>query len=326
MSGAPAVNSILVTGASGFVGKFLLDALAKSYPAGRIVGTGLAPLASGSPLVVLDVTSGEAVRDLIGRLRPDICIHLAAMASVDQSFGQARAVWDVNLGGTLNVAEALRDIVPDCRLIYASSGEIYGLSFQSGEPASEQTVLSPANPYAITKAAADLALGEMALRDLRVVRLRLFNHTGPGQTERYVLPRFAAQVARIAEGVQEPVIHTGALDRWRDFLDVRDVIAGYLAAIRAPDDGFCVNICSGTARRVGDALDELMQLAGVRAEVFEQVSAVRRTDVRTAVGSPALAAELLGWQPRIEWRETLSCLLAHWRSRAVRAASSGTAG
>jgi GDP-4-dehydro-6-deoxy-D-mannose reductase len=152
----------------------------------------------------------------------------------------------------------------------------------------------------------------------RVIRLRLFNHTGPGQTEQYVLPRFAAQVARIAGGLQAPIIHTGALDRWRDFLDVRDVVDAYLAAMRAPEDGFCVNICSGIARRVGDILIELMEVAQVQAQVIERASQVRRTDVRSAVGSPQRAAMLLDWRPRIAWDETLRSLLTHWRQHAVR--------
>jgi GDP-4-dehydro-6-deoxy-D-mannose reductase len=315
MSEAP-VETILVTGANGFVGGYLLEALSRHYPGRRIVGTGLGPQGEG-PIVHLDITDAEAVRRLIGRLRPDICVHLAAVASVDQSFQQARTVWDVNLCGTLNVAEAVCDIVPACRLIFASSGEVYGLSFANGEPVDEQTVLAPANPYATAKAAADLALGEMALRGLRVIRLRLFNHTGPGQTEQYVLPRFAAQVARIAEGLQEPIIHTGALDRWRDFLDVRDVVEAYLAAMRAAEDGFCVNICSGIARRVGDILIELMEVVQVRAEVIERVSGVRRIDVRSAVGSPQRAAMLLDWRPRIAWTETLRSLLAYWRQQAA---------
>lgn len=311
------VDKVLVTGAGGFVGRYLLAALSTHYPGRRIVGTGLG--AEGeSPLVPLDITDAAAVRRLIGDVQPDVCIHLAAVASVDLSFQQARAVWDVNLDGTLNVAEAILELAPACRLVFASSGEVYGLSFADGEPASEQTLLAPANPYATAKAAADLALGEMALRGLRVIRLRLFNHTGPGQTEQYVLPRFAAQVARIAEGLQEPVIHTGALDRWRDFLDVRDVVDAYIAAVQAPEEGFQVNVCSGVARRVGDILDELMTLAQVSAQVVQRVSEVRRTDMRCAVGSPQRAAVLLGWRPRIAWEETLSTLLTHWRQNVAR--------
>lgn len=314
---APCVGSILVTGASGFVGTHLLKALARDYPASTIVGTGVAPH-PGSGIVHLDIANAREVRELVGRLRPEVCIHLAALASVDQSFREPRAVWDINLGGSLNLGEALLEIVPGCRLIHASTAEVYGLSFQSGEPAREDTtVLSPANPYAASKAAADLALGEMGLRGLRLIRLRLFNHTGPGQTERYVLPRFAAQVARIAAGMQEPLIETGALDRWRDFLDVRDVVDAYLAAIRAAEDGLCVNICSGVARRVGDVLNTLLEIAGVDAEVCEQTSALRKTDVRTVLGSAERAEALLDWRPRIAWQDTVASLLSHWRAVAA---------
>jgi GDP-4-dehydro-6-deoxy-D-mannose reductase len=307
------MKTIVVTGSNGFVGGHLLKALSTRFPSATIVGTSLT---GGSGVVRLDVTDADAVRALIGRLRPDACIHLAALASVSQSFQAPREVWGVNLCGTLNVADALLDLAPECRLVQASSGEIYGLSFHDDQPVDEDTPLSPANPYAVTKAAADLALGEMALRGLRVIRLRLFNHTGPGQTERYVVPRFAAQVARIAEGVQEPVIYTGALDRWRDFLDVRDVVAAYLAAIRSPTDGLCVNICSGVARCVGDILATLIEAARIKAEVIERVSEARLTDIRTAVGSPLRAAAVLGWRPQTEWSETLRDLLDYWRSRA----------
>jgi len=316
MSRGFSVEKVLVTGAGGFVGRHLLEALSRHYPGRKIVGTGLGPQ-GGSPLVPLDVTDFAAVRRLIGDIRPDICIHLAAVASVDLAFEQVRAVWDVNLGGTLNLAEAVLEFAPACRLVFASSGEIYGLSLADGAPAGEQTVLSPANPYATAKAAADLALGEMALRGLRVIRLRLFNHTGPGQTEQYVVPHFAAQVARIAEGLQDPVIYTGPLDRWRDFLDVRDVVDAYIAAAQAPEDGYYVNICSGIARRVGDILDEMMEIAQVHAKVIERVSGGRRTDVRSTVGSPQRAALLLGWRPHIAWDKTLRSLLAHWRTCAA---------
>lgn len=307
------MKTMVVTGSNGFVGGHLLKALGARFPSATIVGTSLT---DGSGLMRLDVTDAEAVRALVGRLRPDACIHLAALASVNQSFQAPREVWDVNVCGTLNVAEALLDLTPHCRLVHASSGEIYGLSFRDDQPVDEDTLLLPANPYAVTKAAADLALGEMALRGLRVIRLRLFNHTGPGQTERYVVPRFAAQVARIAEGVQEPVIYTGSLDRWRDFLDVRDVVDAYVAAVRSPTDGLCVNVCSGVARCVGDILGTLIEMAQIKAEVIEQVSKARRTDIRTAVGSPVRAATLLGWRPQTVWSETLRDLLDYWRRHA----------
>lgn len=307
------MKRILVTGAGGFVGQHLVKALAADDPASSVVGTGSGV---GGGLAPLDVTDGQAVAALVREVRPTVCINLAAISGVPISFRSPRKVWDVNLGGTLNLAQALLEEVPDCRLIQASSGEIYGLSFRSGTAVDEETPLAPANPYAASKAAADLALGEMALRGLRLVRLRLFNHTGPGQSESYVVPRFAAQVARIAEGLQEPVIHTGSLQRWRDFLDIRDVIAAYLAAVNGPADNLCVNICSGVARRVGDVLDDLIRIAGITADIREQTSETRRTDIETALGSPAKAAAALGWRPQIPWTETLAGLLAHWRERS----------
>ena len=122
---------------------------------------------------------------------------------------------------------------PAARFVHVSSAEIYGLSFQAGVPLTEEALPRPANPYAASKAAADIAIGEMALRGLKAVRMRPFNQTGPGQSDGFVVGAFAHQVARIAAGKQEPVIRTGALDRWRDFLDVRDVCEGYALALAA---------------------------------------------------------------------------------------------
>ena len=135
---------------------------------------------------------------------------------------------------------------------------------------SEDVPLAPRNLYAASKAAADLALGAMTVDGLRVVRVRPFNHTGPGQSPDLVVAAFARQVARIAAGVQAPVIDVGSLESWRDFLDVRDVCAAYMACIDRRHEiapGTILNIGSGIARRIGDVLMELVALGGVQAEV-----------------------------------------------------------
>ena len=115
----------------------------------------------------------------------------------------------------------MADECPGCRIVFSSSSEVYGASFKAGVPLDELAALQPANPYASSKAAADLMLGQMALQGLKVARLRPFNHTGPGQTEHFAIPSFAAQIARIERGLQEPVMRVGSLDSMRDFLDVR---------------------------------------------------------------------------------------------------------
>jgi GDP-4-dehydro-6-deoxy-D-mannose reductase len=190
----------------------------------------------------------------------------------------------------------------------------------------EDAPFRPANPYAASKAAADLALGEMALRGLRVIRLRPFNQVGAGQAPAFVLAAFARQVARIAAGLQPPLLRTGALDRWRDFLDVRDVARGYaLALVRAGElapgtasalaPGTALNLASGTPRRVGDMLADLCALAGITPAIETDPDRLRPTDVVSTSGDAAAARAALGWAPAIPWEATLASILADWQDR-----------
>jgi GDP-4-dehydro-6-deoxy-D-mannose reductase len=167
--------------------------------------------------------------------------------------------------------------------------------------------------YGATKAAADLALGAMAAEGLRAIRARPFNHTGPGQTQAFVIPAFARQVARIAAGQQAPLMQVGALDPERDFLDVRDICRAYAACLGADlAPGTILNLCSGQPRRIGDILQSLLDLAGVRAEIQTEAALLRPADIPRAVGSAAAARHLLGWAPAIPWETTLQDVLADW--------------
>ncbi len=222
--------------------------------------------------------------------------------------------WRVNLLGTLALAEALRR--QDALLVYPSSAEIYGASFRPGRPLDETAAPAPQNTYAATKAAADLALGAMAADGLRVVRLRPFNHTGPGQTEAFVVPAFAAQAARIAAGLQPPVLNVGNLDARRDFHDDRDVCAAYAAALAADlAPGTILNLASGTPRRIGDVLAHLLRLAGVAPRIEPDPARMRPSDIPTAAGDAAAARAKLGWAPAIAWETTLRDVLADWSDR-----------
>jgi GDP-4-dehydro-6-deoxy-D-mannose reductase len=150
------------------------------------------------------------------------------------------------------------------------------------------------------------------------VRLRPFNHTGAGQSAPLVVAAFARQVARIAAGLQPPVMDVGNLGPWRDFLDVRDVCAAYVACLSRRDalpPGTILNLASGAPRRIGDVLNELLILAGIAAELRADPSRVRASDVPLACGDAARARTLLGWTPAVPWRQTLQSVLDDWRAR-----------
>jgi GDP-4-dehydro-6-deoxy-D-mannose reductase len=304
MAGAP--QRVLVTGAGGFVGGHLLPALASALPG---------VLVDSAPF---DVTDADAVTHIVRRVKPDACVHLAAVSAIPAARADPDTAWHVNLHGTLTLARVLAAEVPGCTLLFASTADAYGRSFVAGSALDETAALNPMNTYGATKAAADLALGAMAQDGLRIIRARPFNHTGPGQSAAFVVAAFARQVARIAAGLQPPVLQVGALDPLRDFLDVRDVCACYAQCLAQADriaSGTVLNIASGTPRRIGDVLDELLQLAGVTAEVAADAARMRPSDIRVAAGDAGLVRGLLGWAPTIPWSQTLADMLQDWHGR-----------
>jgi GDP-4-dehydro-6-deoxy-D-mannose reductase len=304
MDSAP--RRILVTGASGFVGRHLTASLRAAYPNGVLF----------TPSI--DVRCAESVTEAVQNVAPEVCIHLAAISAVRAAEQNEDDAWDVNLHGTLRVARAILRYVPDCLMLFASSADAYGHSFRSGLPVAESTPLAPMNTYAATKAAADLALGGMADKGLRCVRFRPFNHTGPGQSDQFVVAAFARQVARIAGGLQSPLLTVGNIDTLRDFLDVRDVCAAYLACVATSNTlppGAIINLASGRARRIRDILSDLQTLSGVEFDVQVDLARVRESDVPSACGDASLARQLLGWSPTIAWEQTLHDVLEDWRTR-----------
>ncbi|HEY2134056.1 MAG TPA: GDP-mannose 4,6-dehydratase [Acetobacteraceae bacterium] len=297
---------ILVTGASGFVGRHLARALRKAFPAAALT-------LCGAHMVELDITDAAAVEALLVSVQPEICVHLAAVSAVSAARADPDHAWRVNLHGTLTLARAIMTHAPACVLLNVSSSEIYGQSFRSGVALDETAAAAPMNMYAATKAAADLTLGALAGDGLRTIRLRPFNHTGPGQTDQFVVPAFARQVARIAAGRQPPTLRVGALDPQRDFLDVRDVCDAYVACIERADriaSGTILNIASGMPRRVGDILDQLLAIARITAQVETNTGLLRPTEIPVAVGNAARARAELDWAPKIPWDRTLTEVFA----------------
>ena len=314
-------QSIVLTGATGFVGRHLSRLFASRYPQAKLsalvrsVDTGLEP---GVEPVVTDMQDSAAMAAALAPLAPDLIVHLAAQASVAQSEKAKGETWDANFGMTRALGQATAAAAPQSVFLFVSTGEVYGASFKAG-PANEQTALLPTNPYARAKVAAELVLVDTLHADNRLIIARPFNHTGPGQDARFVLPSFAAQIAAIEAGRAAPKIMVGNLDAIRDFSDVRDVCNAYaLLADQALMNGLrgTFNIASGEPRVLGDILQLLLAQSRTAIVVETDPARLRPNDIPVVASSSALLHNTTGWQRAFSFEQTLSDLLAAARSRA----------
>jgi GDP-4-dehydro-6-deoxy-D-mannose reductase len=294
----------LVTGATGFVGGYLVDALRDR---------GDEAIACGGPddehALPLQITDYSNVRAAIDIARPDVVFHLAALTFVPESIEAPQRAYESNVLGTANVARAVREYGAQndarVRLVFSSSAEVYGPHPPQAYPLPERTAPQPANPYAASKAAAEmLLLGESASFGLDVVIARAFNHIGPGQNDRFAVSAFAHQLATIARG-ETSLLYVGNLEAKRDFLDVRDVVRAYIALAEHGKGGEVYNVCSGVARSMRDVLRELIIAAHVPVEVREDPERMRPSDVPLSLGDATKIREATGWEPRIPFTASI---------------------
>lgn len=314
---------VIVTGAEGFVGGWLLRCLRQRVPAGwelfGLVRHEAGAGQDGIERIAVDISDREAVNDVVARIRPTCVVHLAAVAAVAEAQRDPAHTWAVNLGGTLNLGDALLRHAGGARFVHVGTSEAYGGTFNgwAGKPLDETALLDPTSSYASSKAAADLLVGQMARDGLRAIRFRPFSHTGPGQSEQFVVPAFAGQIARIERGLQDPVLQVGNLDAERDFLDVRDVVDAYVRAVLMPGDlepGLIVNLASGEPRAIRGILDELLARARVPISVQLDPSRLRPNDTPRAIGNAQRARAVLGWEPATPWGTTLDDVLEGFRA------------
>jgi GDP-4-dehydro-6-deoxy-D-mannose reductase len=312
---------VLVTGATGFAGRHLsscctalgheVHALVRPGREGA-VERGVRPHAA-------DLADPDEVTALVRRLGPDGIVHLAGASSVGGSFADPLGTWRVNLGGTLSVLEALRAAAPDTPALIVTSGEIHGRVPPEALPVTADTPLRPLSPYGASKAAADVAAGQYrAAYGVAAIRVRAFNHIGPGQDPRFVLPNVARQIARAEhEGRDEVVVRVGNLATRRDFTDVRDMVRAYVLLLERGDPDEVYLACAGGSRPVSDLVEGLAPHARIPV-AFRSHEALRREGEQADLyGSPERLQAATGWIPEIPLETTLADTLAWWRARVA---------
>jgi GDP-4-dehydro-6-deoxy-D-mannose reductase len=313
----------LVTGVAGFAGNYLARLLIEK----GLDVYGISQEKEFKPFVsleapavrylALDIRDRTRLSEFLNDVRPDLIFHLAARTSPSESRQHPEETYSINFGGTLAILEGLRLQRARSRLLLVSSSHVYGSASPAG-PVNEDTVLKPESPYAASKAAAEMAAYQYwKSYGIETVRVRAFNHTGPGQKPGFVCPDLAGKVVEIERGQRPPVLDVANPEHSIDFSDVRDIVAGYHEALTGGGPGQVYNLCSGraiTVRRVA----ELLIAASSKSITFAERSPAggcQQHAARGILGDNRRARCELGWQPSIPFERTVKEVLQACRKQ-----------
>lgn len=315
MRSTPSIASSLVTGATGFAGRHLVENLLaddlRVHAWSNARGRPIDPAMACDPRIewrAVDLLDRASVKAALDAARPAVIYHCAGFADDHRSWQDPVRALRGNVLATHHLLESARDLALDPRVVVPGSALIYK---PSADAISEDSPIGPTSPYGISKLAQEMTAAESPLP---VLLARPFNHAGPRQDPSYVTSAFAKQLAEIEAGVTDPTLRVGNLDARRDLTDVRDTVRAYRALAERGQPHRPYNVCSGRAYRIRDLLDILLSLARVRVRVEVDRARLRPSDNPVVLGSPARISQETGWQPTIAIEQTLSDLLAFWRA------------
>ena len=293
--------TLLITGAAGFTGRHLIAAASrKGYRCIALAQQKGKEVSGAHDTLVADLLDPAALEQAIAQVKPDFIVHLAAISFV--AHGNPAEIYQANQLGTINLLDAIRKSVSNIKkILIASSANIYGNT--TDLPITEATPLAPVNHYGMSKVTMEMATKLYA--DLPIVMSRPFNYTGCGQSPNFLIPKI---VNAFRAGKQE--IELGNLDVYRDFSDVRDVVAAYLRLLETHTTAPAYNICSGTATALLSVIETLNGLAGYEIQVSINPDFVRSDEIKTLYGSPVLLEAAVGKYRKFTLPDTLAWMLA----------------
>ena len=259
----------------------------------------------------LDIRDADRVRSVIRETNPQQIYHLAGVTAVDVSWANPRRTYEINIFGAWNLFDAAMSLPAPPRILNISTSQVYA---PATEILTEESALQPANPYAASKAMAELLVPQY--RDFAaggIITARPFNHTGPGQPPNFVLPAIAKQFAEMELGFRPPKLHLGNITVGRDFTDVRDVVRAYAMLLEKGRTSEVYNVCSGEAVLLSDVIKIFEEISGIEITTEIDPDKVRPREVAEIYGDPRKLQAETDWNREISLRKTVQDLLHYWR-------------
>ncbi|MGN0249523.1 MAG: GDP-mannose 4,6-dehydratase [Lachnospiraceae bacterium] len=306
----------LITGFSGFVGRHFLQYLYDKNEEMEVFGIDIRKPAFDTTVYAdrlkisfkeVNLLDKEALKEVLESFRPQYILHLASFSSVAFSWQHPEESFVNNTNIFLNMTGILKELQLPCRVLSIGSSEEYGNVLPKHLPLKEDMQLQPVSPYAVARVSQEM-LSKVFVDSyhLDIILTRSFNHIGPWQDERFVVPSFIRRILNIRDaGLSEGTIETGDTTIIRDFVDVRDVVNAYYMLLTEGTPGEIYNICSGTGIALSDIIDQIADIVGVKVSTKVNSEYVRPNDNRVVVGSHEKITTELGWQPVIKWEQTL---------------------
>lgn len=291
-------QTVLVTGADGFTGRYMVPLLrSRGY---HVVGLG-AGETGANETIVCDLTDEKKVQDVVSQVLPVYVVHLAALSFIGES--DPTNFYRVNLFGTLNLIEALTHLhIAPKKILIASSANVYGTPRLA--IIDESVCPAPINHYANSKLAMEHMVRTWFER-LSIVITRPFNYTGPGQDERFLIPKIVGHYRR-----REREIKLGNLDISRDFSDVHDVVLCYEALLQSNAQSMIVNICSGETTSLHEIIKMMNNISGYEISVQSDPTLRRKNEIKSLSGSNYLLRKTIGFLPKYSLHETLKFMFS----------------